>query len=41
VAKPSETRQNLRVAALCQIWQDWTAMNESKKQFSFIRAASK
>jgi hypothetical protein len=40
-AKPPENRQNLPVAALHQLWQDGAGMNESEKQFSFTRAASK
>jgi hypothetical protein len=39
-ARPPENRQNLPVAALQQLWQDGTGMNESEKQFSFTRAAS-
>jgi hypothetical protein len=39
-AKPPENRQTLPVAALHQLWQDGTGMNESEKQFSFTRAAS-
>ncbi|MCX6927781.1 MAG: Rieske 2Fe-2S domain-containing protein, partial [Verrucomicrobia bacterium] len=38
-ATPLETRQNLNVDALRQVWQDGAAMNESEKQFSFTRAA--
>jgi hypothetical protein len=37
-AKPPENRQSLPVAALHQLWQDGAGMNESEKQFSFIRA---
>jgi hypothetical protein len=39
-AKSPENRQALPVDALHQLWQDGAAMNESEKQFSFIRAAS-
>jgi hypothetical protein len=38
-AKPPENRQNSPVAALHQLWQDGTAMDESENQFSFTRAA--
>jgi len=39
-AKPPENMQNLPGAALRQVWQDGAGMIESKKQFSFTRAAS-
>jgi hypothetical protein len=36
-AKPPETRQNLPVGALRQVWQGGAAMKGSEKQFSFTR----
>jgi len=38
-AKPPEHRQNLPVAALRQVWQVRSVMNERENQFSIIRAA--
>jgi hypothetical protein len=37
--KPPENRQKLPINALHQFWQERAGMNESEKQFSFIRAA--
>ena len=38
-AKPPENQQNLAVDALREVREDWAAMKESEKQFSFTRAA--